>query len=50
MFRLRSIKPEFLHFYQDEFELKARVTQDMMDRSVLLIDDIHKEKPIETEK
>ena len=50
MFRLRSIKPDFHHLYQDEFELKARVTQDMMDRSVPLMDDIYKEKVSEPEK
>jgi hypothetical protein len=50
MFRLRSIKPEYLHLYQDEFELKARVTQDMMERSVSLLDDIYKEKVAEPEK
>lgn len=44
MFRLRSIKPDYLHLYQDEYELKARVTQDMLDRAVPLSDDIYKEK------
>ena len=50
MFRLRSIKSEYLHLYQDEFELKARVTQDMIDRSVPLFEDIYKEKPVESDK
>jgi hypothetical protein len=50
MFRLRSIKPDFHHLYQDEYELKARVTQDLMDRSVPLMDDIYKEKVAEPEK
>lgn len=50
MFRLRSIKPDFHHLYQDEYELKARVTQDMMDRSVPLMEDIYKERVSEPEK